>query len=137
MRSRRRSDIEVRPYLPEDAAILGGVLQEAAYGLTVLSGGAVKALGGFTVIGGKFWAFYHREPGFDCGRVLHRMVRDALRDAAAHGIAPVYVLRDSKYETSRRWLDLLGFQPVQEQDRDEVLTMMERESGLTIWVRHG
>ncbi len=103
----------------------------------MIQDGRVKALGGLTVIGGKFWAFYHREPDFGCGGILHRMVRNALHDAAAHGIAPVFVLRDSRYGTSERWLTLLGFRPVAEQERDEVLAMMEHESGLQAWVLHG
>ena len=129
--------IEVRRYRPQDAAHLGKAPDTPCWGLTATQDGAVKALGGFIESGGHFFAFYHRDAGFGRGVALHRIVRAAMKDAAAHGILPIFVLRDSAYPTSARWLTLLGFRRITEEERDGILTFMEQHSGFEAWGYHG
>jgi hypothetical protein len=97
--------------------------------------GEVLAYAGIMTWQGLHFAFFHREKGVNHPQMFFRLTKAGLDRCEEMGLSPILVLADTDYSTAERWLSILKFRPLRDDERDEVTQVMEDCTQRKIWVR--
>lgn len=117
-------------------ALISEAANDPMLGITAEMDGEIAAYGGVRTVHGRHFAFFNlvvesaRKPF-----LLHRTVRDALAAALRSGVSPIYTPCDTSKYRAEAWLKRLGFRPVQDEERDEVIRAIEDITHNAIWIR--
>jgi N-acetylglutamate synthase-like GNAT family acetyltransferase len=87
------------------------------------------------MIGSRWWTFAEITPSARRPIVLHRLVMSGLAAADRAGIESVYGYCDATYPRAQAWIERMGFRPVQDNERDRELRLVEAFVQSPAWIR--
>lgn len=130
--------ITLRAFRPEDASGEGDIGDEAIIGITAELNGEVAGYAGIRDVLGKNWAFFRViDERLRVPALLHRTTLSVLRAAAEVGISPIFTFCDSSQPNAEAWLKRLGFELLDDNEKDEPVRAAEGITGYDSWVWRG
>lgn len=107
---------DLRPTTPEDVASF--IKEPLPYRIRAITGtvdGEIKGIGGLAYLpDGTAVAFLEMAEGAERYKVtLHRAALRVIEEAKARGVRKIVAQADLTRDTAERWLDRLGFAPVE------------------------
>ena len=127
---------EIRPFRPEDAEDQNLREDTPTVGMTMTDlSGKVLAFAGIMTWGGMHWTFFNRKEGVHHPVAFYRLTLNGMERCEKLGFTPIYALADTDFATSERWLTKIGFRPLRDDERDDVIRIMEEHTKRRVWVR--
>jgi len=107
--------VEVRPATADDVRSFFGSVATTVRAKVALQDGKIIAIGGLAYFNGRVVAFADLGPEIKKHPVtLHKAALAVMAEAKARGHRHIYAGRSDNEPTARRWMDRLGFVPVDE-----------------------
>jgi RimJ/RimL family protein N-acetyltransferase len=117
-----------REFRREDGIMEGVEIEHAIIGGTMEKDGVPVAYAGINQIADKHWCFFYikDESIREHGLWIVRLVRDSIRAAKVSGITELYALCDPSKPNSDRFLERLGFVPLNVYEKSVDVMIYER-----------